>query len=196
MTDNTALSGKYAAYPEYKDSGVKWLDQLPKHWENSQVRYMFFLSKGLTITKANLEDEGIPCVNYGEVHSKYGFEVDPKVHPLKCVSEDYLLSSTNALLIKGDLVFADTSEDIEGAGNFTQLISDEKVFAGYHTIIARPKDRTRNRYYAYLLDSTEIRTQVRHAVKGVKVFSITQEILRGVNIWLPSFEEAEKIAKR
>ena len=185
---------KYQAYPEYKDSGVEWLEKLPKHWEKSQLRYMFLLGKGLTITKANLEDEGVPCVNYGEVHSKYGFEVDPKVHPLKYVSEDYLQSSPNALLKKGDFVFADTSEDIVGSGNFTQLISDEKVFAGYHTIIARPNERERSRYYAYLLDSLEVRTQVRHAVKGVKVFSITQEILRGINIWFPPQGECEKIA--
>lgn len=188
------MAGKYQAYLEYKDSGVEWVKELPEHWMKSQLRYMFLLGKGLTITKANLEDVGVPCVNYGEVHSKYGFEVDPKIHPLKCVSENYLQSSPNALLEKGDFVFADTSEDIEGSGNFTQLISDEKVFAGYHTIIARPNERERSRYYAYLLDSLEVRTQVRHAVKGVKVFSITQEILRGINIWFPPQDECKKIA--
>jgi len=188
------MSAKYQAYPEYKDSGVDWLEELPVHWELSKLRYMFSFGKGLTITKENLADEGVPCVNYGEVHSKYGFEVDPAIHPLKCVSEDYLKSSPNALLSRGDIVFADTSEDIDGSGNFTQLTSDQPVFAGYHTIIARPKDQKCSRFYAYLLDSLELRTQIRHAVKGVKVFSVTQAILRGVNIWLPQLEEREKIA--
>ncbi|TWX55253.1 restriction endonuclease subunit S [Colwellia hornerae] len=191
---NTNLKGKYTAYPEYKDSGVEWLAEIPSHWETSKLRYMFSFGKGLTITKENLKYEGVPCVNYGEVHSKYGFEVDPNKHLLKCVDESYLKSSPSALLQKGDLVFADTSEDIDGSGNFTQLTSDIPVFAGYHTIIARPKDRKCSRFYAYLIDSKELRTQVRHAVKGVKVFSITQAILRGVNIWLPSLEEREKIA--
>jgi type I restriction enzyme S subunit len=189
-----ASSGKYVAYPEYKDSGVEWIDKLPVHWEESKLRYMFSFSKGLTITKANLQDKGVACVNYGEVHSKYGFEVNPEVHALKCVSENYLKTDLNALLNKGDIVFADTSEDIEGSGNFTQLVSDEDVFAGYHTIIARPNDRQCSRFYAYLLESLELRTQIRHAVKGVKVFSITQAILRGINIWLPSLNEREKIA--
>ncbi|MCW8934991.1 MAG: restriction endonuclease subunit S [Gammaproteobacteria bacterium] len=188
------MTGGYQAYPEYKDSDVDWIEKFPVHWEFSKLRYMFSFGKGLTITKENLSDEGVPCVNYGEVHSKYGFEVDPKIHQLKCVSEDYIKSSPNALLQQGDLVFADTSEDIEGSGNFTQLTSDETVFAGYHTIIARPSDRQCSRFYAYLLDSLELRTQIRHAVKGVKVFSITQAILRGINIWLPSLEERKKIA--
>ncbi|MFA0505031.1 restriction endonuclease subunit S [Vibrio sp. 10N.222.54.B12] len=185
--------GKYQAYPYYKDSDIDWLDAIPEHWITSKLRYTFSFGKGLTITKENLKDTGIPCVSYGEVHSKYGFEIDPLRHPLKCVDEEYIQSSSYALLKNGDIVFADTSEDIDGSGNFTQLVSDELVFAGYHTIIARPFDRECSRFYAYLLDSKELRTQIRHAVKGVKVFSITQAILRGVNIWLPPIEERAQI---
>jgi type I restriction enzyme S subunit len=185
---------RYKAYAEYKNSGIAWLEKIPVHWGTSKVRYMFSFDKGLTITKENLQDEGVPCVNYGEVHSRYGFEVDPAIHALKCVNEQYLNFSQNSLLSKGDLIFADTSEDIDGSGNFTQLIVDQAVFAGYHTIIVRPKDRQSYRFYAYLFDSKELRTQIRHAVKGVKVFSITQAILRGIDIWLPALNEREKIA--
>ena len=188
------IEGKYQAYPDYEKSDIDWVERLPEHWQLSKLRYMFSFGKGLTITKENLIDDGVPCVNYGEVHSKYGFEVNPDIHLLKCVSEQYLKSSPNALLIKGDFVFADTSEDIEGSGNFTQLVSNEDVFAGYHTIIARPIDRQGSRFYAYLLDSIELRTQVRHAVKGVKVFSVTQAILRGISIWLPPIEERITVA--
>ncbi|MEL5589271.1 restriction endonuclease subunit S [Serratia ureilytica] len=185
---------KYKAYPEYKDSGVEWLGEIPEHWKLSKLRYQFVFGKGLTITKEHLQDEGIPCVNYGEVHSKYGFEVDPEIHTLKCVSDKYLKDNSNSLLAKGDIVFADTSEDIDGSGNFTQLVSDTITFAGYHTIIARPFERDNGRFYAYLLDCKELRSQVRHAVKGVKVFSITQAILRNLSIWLPSKDEQAKIA--
>jgi type I restriction enzyme S subunit len=187
-------AGKYQTYPEYKDSNIDWLAAIPEHWTTSKLRYTFSFGKGLTITKENLRDTGIPCVNYGEVHSKYGFEVNPQKHPLKCVGEEYVKTSPYALLQNGDIVFADTSEDIDGSGNFTQLVSDEQIFAGYHTIIARPFDRECSRFYAYLLDSKELRTQIRHAVKGVKVFSITQAILRGVNIWLPPLKERTQIA--
>ncbi|EGT5709794.1 restriction endonuclease subunit S [Cronobacter dublinensis subsp. dublinensis] len=185
---------KYQAYPEYKNSGVEWLGEIPEHWKLSKLRYQFFFNKGLTITKEHLQDEGIPCVSYGEVHSKYGFEVDPEIHTLKCVSDKHLKENSNALLEKGDIVFADTSEDIDGSGNFTQLVSDTVTFAGYHTIIARPFERDCCRFYAYLLDCKELRSQVRHAVKGVKVFSITQAILRNLSIWLPSKDEQEQIA--
>ncbi|WEI03226.1 restriction endonuclease subunit S [Acinetobacter johnsonii] len=185
---------KYQQYAEYKDSGVEWLGKIPSHWTMSKLRYLFDFSKGLSITKENLQDEGIPCVNYGEVHSKYGFEVDPKKHLLKCVSENYLKTSENALLNNGDFVFADTSEDLKGSGNFTHLVGDEQIFAGYHTVIARPHNANASRFYAYLFESKEFRSQIHLAVKGVKVFSITQAMLRSANAWLPSTDEQVKIA--
>jgi type I restriction enzyme S subunit len=185
---------RYKAYREYKDSGVAWLGRIPPHWAISKLRYKFSFGKGLTITKENLVEDGIPCVNYGEVHSKFGFEVNPTKHLLKCVDESYLKAFSNCLLSKGDFVFADTSEDLDGSGNFTQLTSDTVTFAGYHTIIARPETRKNTRYLAYLFDAKEFRTQIHLAVKGVKVFSITQAILRGADIWLPSDDEQKNIA--
>lgn len=188
------MSGRYHAYPEYKNSGVRFFNYIPQHWTISKVRFISSFGRGLAITKANLKDKGIPCVSYGEVHSKFGFEVDPKKHNLKCVDEEYLKISPDALLSKGDFVFADTSEDIDGSGNFTQLVSDEILFAGYHTVVVRPTSDNYYRFLAYVFDSPEYRTQVRDAVKGVKVFSVTQAILKNTNVWLPTYEEQQKIA--
>ena len=187
-----------AAYPKYDSYGDKVSERLdfsvPSHWESDKVRFLFRFNKGLTITKENLVDTGIPCVNYGEIHSKFGFEVDPVRHALKCVSPDYLKANAGSLLRRGDFVFADTSEDIEGSGNFTHLASDEATFAGYHTLIARPNSRAETRYLAYMLDSSTFRKQVQRAVKGVKVFSISQGLLKNLEVLLPPLPEQRAIA--
>ena len=188
------MTGRYQAYPEYKNSGVRFFNYIPQHWAISKVRFISSFGRGLGITKANLKDKGIPCVSYGEVHSKYGFEVDPTKHDLKCVDETYLRTAPDSLLSKGDFVFADTSEDIDGSGNFTQLVSHETLFAGYHTVVVRPTTENYYRFLAYVFDSPEYRTQIRDAVKGVKVFSVTQAILKNTNVWLPTYEEQQKIA--
>jgi len=177
-----------------KESGVAWLGEVPEGWEISKLKFIFTFSKGLTITKAHLVDEGIPCVNYGEIHSKYGFEVSTDKHKLKCVKNSYLSDSKSSLLSKGDFVFADTSEDIEGAGNFTHVSSGNQIFAGYHTIIARQVNNNNFRFLAYLMDSETFRTQIRLSVKGVKVFSMTQFILKASHIWLPKVKEQIQIA--
>ncbi|MEF1306768.1 restriction endonuclease subunit S, partial [Vibrio owensii] len=119
----------------------------------------------------------------------------PSVHPLKCVDEGYLHKNEKSLLKRGDFIFADTSEDFDGSGNFTYLKADAQVFAGYHTLIARLKMDLNERYLAYVLESMAFRLQVRRAVKGVKVFSITQNILKGTKVWFADEKEQELIVK-
>lgn len=185
---------RYKPYPEYKDSGVEWLGEVPEHWAFNKLRYIFRFTKGLTITKADLKETGVPCVNYGEIHSKYGFEVSANRDVLKNVDESYLSTDKSALMFPGDFAFADTSEDFDGAGNFTHVVGSQKLFAGYHTIVAKAINGINSRFLAYQIDSTQFRTQIQLAVKGVKVFSITQAILRDSLVWLPDAAEQAAIA--
>nr|WP_233715901.1 restriction endonuclease subunit S [Helicobacter trogontum] len=54
----------------FKDSGIEHLGEIPQHWEIKKLKMLFFLGNGLNITKADFIPCGIPCVNYGEIHSK------------------------------------------------------------------------------------------------------------------------------
>ena len=178
-----------------KDSGVEWIGEIPEDWEIKKFRFLFNFSKGLNITKENLQGEGVPCVNYGEIHSKYGFELDPAKHLLKCVGEEYLEIAPKSFLKKGDFIFADTSEDVEASGSFTYLNSEIPTFAGYHTIITRLKKPMANRFVAYFFDSDAFRDQVRQKVKGVKVYSITNNILKETLVCFPEKDEQRRIAE-
>ena len=178
-----------------KDSGVEWLGDVPEHWTVLKNRHIFNFSKGLSITKENLQESGIPCVSYGEVHSKFGFEFNPEINDMKFVSEEYLKTSKNCLLNSGDFIFADTSEDFEGSGNFSYLNSNSQVFAGYHTVIARLKSKQKPRFFAYIFDSNAHRKQIQTQVKGIKVFSITQGILKDIYSWLPPVHEQDLIVE-
>jgi len=179
---------------EMKPSGIDGFFDIPVNWEVNKMAYVFSFGKGLSITKEDLQDEGIPAVSYGDIHSRYGFEVDPAKHELRCVDPKYIRTSPSSLLRYGDFIFADTSEDIAGSGNFTHLSSHETTFASYHTIIARARQPLDCRYMAYLFDSEPFRTQIRHSVSGVKVFSITQMILKNAKLLLPPTTEQHTIA--
>lgn len=185
---------KYKHYPKYKASEVGWIGEIPDEWKGKRFRFLFSFNNGLNITKENLQDEGIPCVSYGEIHSKYGFQVDPEKNELKCVDKKYIETSSKSLLKYGDFVFADTSEDIEGSGNFTYLNGNSATFAGYHTIITRPVENFIHRYVAYLFDSLIYRTQIRSEVSGIKVYSITKNILKDTIVILPPIPEQQAIA--
>lgn len=181
-------------YETYKPSGIDWIGDVPKNWERKRFRYCFDNNKGLSITKENLVEVGIPCVNYGEIHSKYGFKVDPEVNELLCVDEKYLETNQSSILSEGDFVFADTSEDIEGSGNFTHLVGSQQIFAGYHTIISRLRIKAVPRFVAFYFDSVGFRNQIRRDIQGVKVFSITNKILKDTILFFPEFSEQLTIA--
>ncbi|MBZ7995065.1 restriction endonuclease subunit S [Campylobacter canadensis] len=181
---------------ELKDSHIPHLGKIPTHWEVVRLKNIAKFNRGLNITKENLKDDGVYCISYGEIHSKYPFIVNPKNHKLKCVENEYLNTNINSMLYKGDFIFADTSEDIEGSGNFTLYDGEDEAFAGYHTIIVRvDKNIFYPKFLAYEFDSKTYRNKIQSLVSGVKVFSITQAILRETEVWIPPLEEQKKIAK-
>lgn len=177
-----------------KNSGIEWIGAIPEGWEVKPFRYFSLFRRGLPITKEDLHDTGIPTLNYGEIHSKYPFEVSPEKHFLKGVQQDFLKTHKMSLLKHGDFVFADTSEDLEGSGNFSYFNSTCMAFAGYHTIIVSLDFDSHERFFAYLFDSQFFRKQIVDKVRGIKVFSITQEILKSTSLLVPSLPEQQAIA--
>jgi type I restriction enzyme S subunit len=70
MVGETALSGKYTAYPEYKDSGVKWLGVIPTEWELWKLNHAYDeIGSGTTPPSGSDEWYGgdVPWVTTGEL---------------------------------------------------------------------------------------------------------------------------------
>lgn len=178
---------------ETKTSSLSCGIAIPLTWNAYKFNQVFNFGKGLAITKANLLPYGTPVINYGQVHSKSntGTNIDDSL--IRYVSEDYIQSYPNSLVHKGDFIFADTSEDYQGVGNCVYVDREDTLFAGYHTVIARPKDNKARRYLAYLFLSSAWRYSLRKQVNGVKVYSITQRILKNTCVILPPEDEQEEI---
>lgn len=180
-------------YSEYKDSGVKWLGEIPSHWEVEPFGRHFSFRKGLPITKANLIDSGEAVISYGQIHAKENLGTTMSESLVRYVSRDYLKSYPQCLLTKDDFVFADTSEDIGGSGNFVYNDFPANIFAGYHTIVAKQSGLYNPRYYAYLFKSECWRNHIRSLVNGVKVYSIGRKQLKSNFLLFPSYKEQDAI---
>lgn len=48
---------------ELKDSDISWLNKIPLHWNVIRFKSKFSTRKGLTITKADLTELGVPVIN-------------------------------------------------------------------------------------------------------------------------------------
>ena len=58
-------------YPEYKDSGVEWLGEVPEHWRAARLRWLSTRYSGGTPDKLNLDywtEGSIPWINSGAVN--------------------------------------------------------------------------------------------------------------------------------
>lgn len=180
---------------QMKPSGIAWIGDIPESWRIERFRNYFEFGKGLNITKENLIDEGIPVISYGQIHSKFNTGTGVNESLVRFVDENYLRSSKNSLVKFNDFIFADTSEDLEGVGNCVFVDSQEMMFAGYHSIIAKPVlKNVGSKYFAYLFLTDHWRSQLRSKVSGVKVYSITQKLLRETNIIVVPKEEQTLIA--
>ena len=176
-----------------KDSGVEWIGAVPEGWKIKPLKSLYYTEKGLNITKENLVESGIPVLSYGQIHSKEnpGTQINDVL--LKYVPDTYLNSDPKCLVQKGCFLFADTSEDYEGCGNAIYVDRDITLFAGYHTIIARPIIAGDYKYLAYQFLTDIWRQQIRSRVSGIKVFSVNQKLIKSTSVILPTRDEQTAI---
>lgn len=173
---------------------TRGLTGLSAEWKTRRMRECFSFRKGLSITKDDLEPSGVPVISYGQIHSKQNSGVGVTDALVRFVNESYLQSDKSCVVEQGDFIFADTSEDIPGCGNCVHVDNAKTTFAGYHTVIAHPVDVQSNKYFAYFFLSAAWREQVWRSVNAVKVFSVTQEILKDTRLLIPSSIEQREIA--
>lgn len=178
---------------EMIDSGVEWIDRIPNTWNVYPIKYLFSLSKGLPITKENLVEEGVKVISYGQLHAKNNISVSVDKNLYRFVSEEYLETYPECLVAVDDMIKADTSEDLDGTCDFVRINENDKIFAGYHSIILKNKLGMNTEYLAYLFTTDAWRKQFRSMVNGVKLFSLTQKILNQGSVILPSEKEQKKI---
>ena len=174
-----------------QDRGMSWGDEIPQGWKSVPLKTRFTFGKGLSITKEDLVDAGHPVISYGQIHSKKntGVSID------HCLFRFVKDSDTNqsAVVYPNDFIFADTSEDLDGCGNCVYNDTLDSFFGGYHTIILHSISNTTNKYLAYLFKTDLWRSQIRSCLTEVKVYSISQKVLKKTAILIPPFEVQKRI---
>ena len=177
-----------------KDSGLEWIGQIPEHWSINRFKAIFTLNTGISFTKADLVETGQPVISYGQVHSKLNQVAKANLSLIKYIPQPLTIGKQKSYCLPNDFIFADTSEDFEGCGNNFYNDSELSVFAGSHTILAKLRCNIEGKYLAYLFSTSLWRQQIRSRVNGVKVFSITQSILKATSVILPPIAEQQAIA--
>lgn len=179
---------------EMKESGIGRIGQIPSTWDIQRIKYLFRSGKGLPITKADLIDNGLPVISYGQIHAKNNSGTDIIDDLLRYVNTYFQKNYSQCKVNQYDFVFADTSEDYDGIGNCVYKRDRDLLYAGYHAIILKSLYKHDNRYFAYLFITDAWRKQIRETASGVKVFSLPQQSLLNAYVILPTQLEQKRIS--
>lgn len=172
-----------------KDSGVKWIGMIPKHWIVKRTKFVAnALEKGKGITKEEVISDGdIQCVRYGEIYTKYnqGFT--------DCVSRTNLeIIQPHQFFEHGDILFAGTGELVEEIGKNVVYLGNEKCLAGGDIIVM--KHHQDPDFLNYALNSIYSQKQKSYGKAKLKVVHISADNIGNVKIALPPLDEQQRIA--
>ena len=158
-------------------------------WETKQLKELGQFSKGRGIKRDDVSDEGLPCVRYGELYTRY------QDYILKIASRIPPSIAATALPIKkGDILFAGSGETAEEIGRCAAYLGEKQAYAGGDVIVLTPSGQN-SIYLGHLMNSPIVSAQKARMGQGDAVVHIYINNLAQVQIELPPIAEQNAIAK-
>lgn len=163
---------------------------LPDGWEALPLSQLGSFSKGKGITKADLQNDGLPCIRYGEIYTLHHHSVK-RFHSF--INTDVAKSSKK--LKYNDLLFAGSGETLAEIGKAVGYRLKQEAFAGGDIVILSLKDQYRADYIAYYLNSLG-RKQINKLGAGHSVVHIYSKDLEKVFVILPPTHIQDRIVDK
>ena len=171
----------------YKKSNIKWIDNIPSHWNEISIRGCVNIIRGnSSFTKDDLKNQGeYVGLQYGKVYkteiidSKFNFYVSDKFY------------KTSQVVTRNDIIIVSTSETVEDLGHTSFYDRDDIGLIGGEQILLKPLNNINSKFLFYL--SKIFRTQLQLCATGIKVYRFKISDLKQLYIPLPPIEEQENI---
>lgn len=134
--------------------------------------------RGKSIQKADFVEKGLPCIHYGQIHTKFGISVDKHLSEIpQEVFDKSIIASP------GDVIIAITSEDLEGSCKSTAWLGKYDVAVSAHAAVY--KHNLNPKFIAYYLRSNSFYTEKEKYARGFKVMEIKPADIAKIPIPIP-----------
>ena len=142
--------------------------------------------RGKNIQKADFVDKGMPCIHYGQIHTKFGISVDKHLSeiPLEVYNKSIIASP-------GDVIIAITSEDLDGSCKSTAWLGDYDVAVSAHAAVY--KHNLNSKFIAYYLRSNSFYTEKKKYARGFKVMEIKPTDIARIPIPVPDIDVQQSV---
>ncbi|MCZ6759119.1 MAG: restriction endonuclease subunit S [Gemmatimonadetes bacterium] len=162
--------------PGYKRTEV---GVIPDDWDVTSLGDIGKFSKGKGIKRDDVSDEGVACIRYGELYTRYNnYVLKPVSHIPPSVA------ATAFPIMQGDLLFAGSGETAEEIGKCVAYLSEEEAYAGGDIVLLRPSGHN-SLYLGHLLNHDVVAKQKARFGQGDAVVHISARNLAMVKLPLP-----------
>ena len=173
-----------------KPSGVEWLGDVPEHWNFESLGLIGSFFKGSGGTKDDEDEEGVPCVRYGDIYTQHQYFIR---QARANIPEESAAKYTP--IRYGDILFAGSGETIEEIGKSAVNLIDGPAYCGGDVIAFRPSIEADATFLGYAADSPTSVYQKACIGRGVTVMHIYSQELRRLLLPLPPLGEQRAIAR-
>lgn len=181
---------------------------IPGDWITPEFEKVFSFLKTFSYSRDQLTDEKtvdeIQYIHYGDIHAKFenevlDFESEKRIPYLLdgIITKNESEEENFPLLMDGDLIIADASEDYEGVCNCVELknLNGRKIISGLHTFAVRSNNREIGiGFRTYTLNNHQVVRELRRIATGISVYSVSKTNLSKVKLPLPPLPEQKAIA--
>ena len=157
------MKSKYKPYPSYRDSGVEWLNEVPKEWNSSSLKFQL----------NNLDFRRIPisASERGDIQGHYPYYGASGIIDYV---EDYIFSEKTILI-------GEDGANLLSKSTPLAFIADGKYWVNNHAHILKPKDDLYN-FWSYTLNSLDLTS----VISGSAQPKLTAEALGNLFVVFPT----------
>ena len=146
------------------------------------------ISRGGSFQKKDFTDEGVPCIHYGQIYTRYGLFVKDTISFI-----DPVLAKKQKMAEKNDIVMAVTSENIDDVCRCVAYFGEQPAAVSGHTAIIHHNQDAK--FLVYYLHSSMFFSQKQKLAHGTKVIEVTPDRLNDVEVPVPPVEVQREIVR-
>ena len=176
------LEARTLQYEYYRDSLFEALD-CPRVPLGSFAR----LVRGSGMPKTDFSESGVGAIHYGQIYTKFGTAT---AEVIAHVPEDK--AKKLAVVNPGDVIVANTSENLEDVCKAVAWVGDSDIVTGGHaTVIKAPEQNAK--FISYYMATGRFNKDKRRHAFGTKVIDVAPKNLAKIEFPVPPLEEQQRI---